>query len=130
MARIDNYNFKDKRALIRVDFNVPLDKESLKVTDDTRIRAALPTLEKILNDGGSLVLMSHLGRPKNGPEDKYSLRHIISSLERHLDRKVTFVEDCIGKKAEEVTEHLKPGSVVLLENLRFHKQETAGTEAF
>ena len=130
MAKIDDFNFSGKRALVRVDFNVPLDKESFEVTDDTRIRAALPTLKKVLNDGGSLVLMSHLGRPKNGPEDKFSLKHIVSCLEGHLGIPVTFVSDCVGDAAHQVTAQMTPGKVVLLENLRFHKHETAGTESF
>jgi len=130
MTKISNYNFQNKRALIRVDFNVPLNKETFEVQDDTRIRAALPTINHILNLGGSVVLMSHLGRPKKGPEDKYSLKHIIGHLSKLLDRHVLFAEDCIGKKAFDSSKNLKAGEVLLLENLRFYKQETVGTEDF
>lgn len=130
MNNIQHYDFSGKRALIRVDFNVPLDKETLKITDDTRIRAALPTINHILANGGSVVLMSHLGRPKSGPEDKYSLRHIVAHLSQLLGKEVTFVDDCVGEKAWQITANLKAGEVVLLENLRFYAQETAGTESF
>jgi len=129
MSSIDSYNFKGKRALIRVDFNVPLN-DKLQVTDSTRISAAIPTIAKIIKDGGSVVLMSHLGRPKNGPEDKFSLKHIIKSLEDQLKSPVKFVADCIGEKALEASSSLKPGGVLLLENLRFYKEETAGDEEF
>lgn len=130
MADIHSYDFNGKRALIRVDFNVPLDKETLEITDDTRIRAAIPTIEHVLNAGGSVVLMSHLGRPKEGFEDKFSLKHIVSRTSELLGREVKFSTDCIGAEAEELSEGLKPGQVLLLENLRFYKQETAGTESF
>jgi phosphoglycerate kinase len=130
MNNIQHYDFSGKRALIRVDFNVPLDKETLKITDDTRIRAALPTINHILDNGGSVVLMSHLGRPKSGPEDKYSLRHIVAHLSQLLGKDVKFVEDCVGEKSLQITSNLKAGEVVLLENLRFYAQETAGTESF
>jgi phosphoglycerate kinase len=130
MNNIQHYDFSGKRALIRVDFNVPLDKETLKITDDTRIRAALPTITHILANGGSVVLMSHLGRPKSGPEDKYSLRHVVAHLAQLLGKDVKFVDDCVGEKAWQSTAHLKAGEVVLLENLRFYAQETAGTESF
>ena len=130
MATLENYNFSGKRALIRVDFNVPLNKETLEITDDTRIMAALPTLKKVLADGGSLVIMSHLGRPKMGPEDKFSLKHIVAHLESVLGTSVQFADDCVGKSAFDMTSSLQPGQVVLLENLRFYKQETAGNEAF
>lgn len=130
MNNIQHYDFSGKRALIRVDFNVPLDKETLKITDDTRIRAALPTINHILANGGSVVLMSHLGRPKSGPEDKYSLRHIVAHLAQLLGKEVNFVDDCVGEKAWQITANLKAGEVVLLENLRFYAQETAGTESF
>jgi len=130
MKTIDNYNFSGKKALVRVDFNVPLDKATLEVTDDTRIRAAVDTIKKILNDGGSVILMSHLGRPKDGPADKYSLRHVIKSLEALLGRHVQFVSDCIGPKAEKAAAELRIGEVLLLENLRFHKEEEKGDEAF
>ena len=129
MKTIQDFNFSDKRALIRVDFNVPLDGNQ-KVTDETRINAAIPTLKKILDDGGSCVLMSHLGRPKTGPEDKFSLRHIIPNLDKKLDLKVMFGGDCVGQSAKEFSRQLKPGQVLLLENVRFHKEETAGDEAF
>lgn len=128
MKTVKDINFNKKRALIRVDFNVPLD-ESLKVTDDTRIRAAKPTILKILEDGGSCVLMTHLGRPKN-KEDKFSLRHIISPLSEIIGVKVKFVEDCIGQKAEEAVSQLKSGEILLLENLRYHEEETAGDRGF
>lgn len=127
---ISNYNFQNKRALIRVDFNVPLDKETFEVKDDNRIRAALPTINHILNNGGSVVLMSHLGRPKDGPEDKYSLKHIVGHLSEVLNREVKFANDCVGAEAFEMSSNLKAGEVLLLENLRFYKQETAGTDDF
>lgn len=130
MATIATYNFQNKRALVRVDFNVPLNKETLEVTDDTRIRAALPTIKHILENGGSVVLMSHLGRPKEGPEDKYSLRHIKNRIEELLGKTIKFSSDCIGSSAFEMSKALKPGEVLLLENVRFYKQETSGTEAF
>ncbi|TKB98252.1 phosphoglycerate kinase [Pedobacter cryotolerans] len=129
MNTIDQINFKDKKALIRVDFNVPLDKE-FNITDDKRMRAAMPTITKILNDGGSVVLMSHLGRPKGGPEDKYSLKHILGDLSRMLDLEVKFATDCIGADAEKQAKNLFPGEVLLLENLRFHPQEEKGDVAF
>lgn len=121
-------HYANQRALIRVDFNVPLN-EAFEVTDDTRIRAAVPTIQKVLDGGGSVVLMSHLGRPK-AQEDKYSLRHIVASVEKHLGRKVTFAGDCIGNAAREITQAMKPGDVVLLENLRYHKEEEGGDEFF
>jgi phosphoglycerate kinase len=129
MKTIDQYNFKDKKALIRVDFNVPLDKD-FTITDDKRIRAALPTLNKILKDGGSIVLMSHLGRPKGGPEDKYSLKHILSDLSKLLGVEVQFAKDCIGAEAEEKAKNLSAGQVLLLENLRFHPEEEKGDVKF
>jgi phosphoglycerate kinase len=129
MKTIDDINFKGKRALIRVDFNVPLDKSS-SVTDDNRIRATIPTLNKILSDGGSCVLMSHLGRPKEGPEEKYSLKHTISKTEELLGRSVKFADDCIGHEAFAVSAGLKAGEVLLLENLRFYKQEEKGDVSF
>lgn len=116
---IDTYDFRGKRAIVRVDFNVPLD-EKFNITDDTRIRAAIPTLKKVLAGGGSLVLMSHLGRPK-GPADKFSLKHIIGRIEELLGVKVMFVSDCM--KADEAAKNLKPGEVLLLENLRFYAEE-------
>ena len=129
MKTINDYNFSGKRALIRVDFNVPLNKE-LQITDDSRMRAAIPTIEKILADGGSVILMSHLGRPKEGPEDKFSLRHLREHLGKLLKRDVEFADDCIGKSAGEKAASLKPGEVLLLENLRFYKEETKGDEKF
>lgn len=130
MATIETYDFAGKRALVRVDFNVPLNKETLEVSDDTRIRAALPTIQHILNAGGSVVLCSHLGRPKEGPEDKFSLRHIVGRIEQLLGKPVKFSADCIGATALSMSTALKPGEVLLLENVRFYKQETAGTESF
>jgi phosphoglycerate kinase len=130
MATIHNYDFKGKRALIRVDFNVPLDKETFEITDDTRIRAAIPTIQHILSEGGSVVLMSHLGRPKEGFEDKYSLKHILAHTSKLLGKEVKFAKDCINAEALEMSANLQPGEVLLLENLRFYKQETAGTESF
>jgi len=129
MKTIDDINFKGKRALIRVDFNVPLDK-SFNVTDDNRIRATIPTLKKILKDGGSLILMSHLGRPKEGPEEKYSLKHTVKTTEALLGTSVKFAGDCIGDEAFKLSAALKPGEVLLLENLRFYKQEEKGDLGF
>ena len=122
MFAIDNYNFTGKRAIIRVDFNVPLNAEG-KVTDDTRIRAAIPTIKKVLAGGGSVILMSHLGRPKKNPEPKYSLEQIIYAIEERLGVKVQFAGDCMGDKAAEMAANLKPGEVMLLENLRFYAEE-------
>lgn len=129
MKTINDINFKGKRALIRVDFNVPLDK-SFQVTDDNRIRATVPTIKKILSDGGSCVLMSHLGRPKEGPEEKYSLKHTIKTAEQLLGAKVKFTADCIGEDAYVQSAALKPGEVLVLENLRFYKQEEKGDTGF
>jgi phosphoglycerate kinase len=129
MKTIDQFNFSGKKALVRVDFNVPLN-DKFEVTDETRLKAVLPTVNKILKDGGSVILMSHLGRPKGGPEDKYSLRHVIPSLEKLLGKKVIFAADCIGSVAEEAAAKLKPGEILLLENLRFYKEEEKGDEAF
>ena len=129
MKTIDQCDFKDKKALIRVDFNVPLDKD-FNITDDKRMRAALPTITKILNDGGAVILMSHLGRPKGGPEDKYSLKHILGDLSRMLDLEVKFADDCIGAEAAEKAKNLEPGQVLLLENLRFYKEEEKGDKEF
>lgn len=120
--------FANKRALIRVDFNVPLN-DRFEVTDDTRIRAAMPTVQEVLNGGGSVVLMSHLGRPKE-QEEKFSLKHIVSTVEKHVGRKVTFAGDCISQQAREITAAMQPGDVVLLENLRYHSEEKAGDEFF
>ena len=122
MFAIDNYNFAGKRAIIRVDFNVPLNAEG-KVTDDTRIRAAIPTIKKVLAGGGSVILMSHLGRPKKNPDPKYSLEQIIYAIEERLGVKILFAGDCMGEKAAEMAANLKPGEVMLLENLRFYAEE-------
>lgn len=128
MKTLQDINFKNKKALIRVDFNVPLD-ENFNVTDATRIEAAKPTIDKILADGGSVILMSHLGRP-NGPEEKYSLKHILTTASKILGKTVKFSTDCIGSKAKLASEDLKPGEILLLENLRFHSEEEAGDFAF
>jgi len=128
MITIQDINFKDKKALVRVDFNVPLNKE-FEVTDPTRIQAAKPTILKILNDGGSCVLMSHLGRPK-GKEEAFSLHHIVDSVSNVLGVPVLFVSDCVGDTAESAAANLKPGEVLLLENLRYYKEETAGDSQF
>ncbi|MBK8847835.1 MAG: phosphoglycerate kinase [Bacteroidetes bacterium] len=134
---LDTYNFKGKRALVRVDFNVPLHKETLAVTDDTRIRAAIPTIKKILNDGGSVILMSHLGRPlkklkEDGSVDvkKHTLKNVIAVTEELLGSKIQFANDCIGEDAKHAAANLQPGQVLLLENLRFYKQEEKGEETF
>lgn len=129
MKTIDDINFKGKRALIRVDFNVPLDK-AFQVTDDNRIRATIPTINKILSDGGCCILMSHLGRPKEGQEEKFSLKHTIKKTEELLGRPVKFGGDCIAEEAFKLSASLKPGEVLLLENLRFYKQEEKGDLAF
>lgn len=128
MKTLQDFNFKDKKALIRVDFNVPLD-ENFKVTDATRIEAAKPTIDKILKDGGSVILMSHLGRPK-GKEDKYSLKHIVKKASEILGVEVKFAEDCKGEVAKNAAANLKAGEVLLLENLRFYKEEEAGDVDF
>ncbi len=129
MKNIDQFNFKDKKAIIRVDYNVPLDG-NLNITDDNRIRASLPTIKKILSDGGSAILMSHLGRPKNGYEEKFSLKHLTDHLSHLLKRKVLFAENCIGAPAENMANNIQNGDVLLLENLRFHKEETKGDDNF
>ena len=129
MLTIDNHNFRNEKALIRVDFNVPLDKE-YRITDDNRMTAAVPTIKKILADGGSVILMSHLGRPKEGPGEKYSLRHLVSHLSSLLGVNVKFADDCIGQQATELAVSLKPGEVLLLENLRFYKEEEKGNPDF
>ncbi len=128
MKTINDFNFKDKKAIIRVDFNVPLD-ENFNVTDATRIEAAKPTIDKILADGGSVILMSHLGRPK-GVERKYSLGHIVKKASEILGQTVYFAPDCIGSEAEKAVSNLQPGQILLLENLRFYKEEEAGDVAF
>ena len=129
MKTIDQLNFSNKKALIRVDFNVPLD-EHFQITDDNRIQGALPTINKILKDGGSVILMSHLGRPKEGPTDKYSLKHIVDHLSSVLARPVQFANDCIGQVAVDKASALQSGEVLLLENLRFYKEEEKGDLAF
>jgi phosphoglycerate kinase len=129
MQTIDNFNFKDKKALIRVDFNVPLDR-NYQITDTTRIDATLPTVKKIIGDGGSVILMSHLGRPKGGPEEKYSLKHLIPYLSQKFKVTIKFADDCVGQSAKDLSAGLKPGEILLLENLRFYKEEEKGDEAF
>jgi len=129
MKTVDSYNFKDKKALVRVDFNVPLN-EQFQITDTTRIDAALPTLRKILGDGGSVILMSHLGRPKEGPEEKYSLKHLTGYISQVLHTPVQFADDCTGDQARVMAANLRSGEVLLLENLRFHKEETKGDAEF
>ena len=129
MITIDSFSFKGKRALIRVDFNVPLNAQ-YEIKDDTRIRAAIPTIKKVLADGGSVILMSHMGRPKGAPEEKYSLKHIVDHLSKALSTNVIFVGDCIGENSVHAANTLKPGEVLLLENLRFYKEEEKGNEEF
>jgi len=129
MLTMNSFNFAGKRAIIRVDFNVPLNS-SFEITDDTRIRAAIPTIQKILKDGGSVILISHLGRPKEGPTDKYSLKHLIPDLKTKLGVEVKFAPDCIGEEAKTMAAALKPGEVLLLENLRFYKEEEKGDPEF
>ena len=128
MKTLQNFDFKNKKALIRVDFNVPLD-EHFNVADATRIEAAKPTIDKILADGGSVILMSHLGRPK-GKEDQYSMRHILKTASDILGKEVLFSSDCIGDVAQTAAKNLQPGQILLLENLRFYKEEEAGDVAF
>ncbi len=129
MTTIDDFNFRNRKALIRVDFNVPLN-EKFEVTDETRINAAIPTLKKILDEGGSTILMSHLGRPKEGPTEKFSLKHIIPNLSEKLGVQVRFASDCIGEEAMEMARNLGSGEVLLLENVRFYKEEEKGDEEF
>lgn len=130
MSKFSDHNFKNEKALIRVDFNVPLDAQ-FNITDDNRMRAAVPTIKKVLADGGSVILMSHLGRPKDGPTDMYSLRHVVPHLQQLLGNvKVLFADDCIGADAVQKSKDLQPGEVLLLENLRFYKEEEKGNEAF
>ncbi|HAS38897.1 MAG TPA: phosphoglycerate kinase [Microscillaceae bacterium] len=129
MNTVDQYNFAGKKALIRVDFNVPLN-DAFEITDETRIKAALPTLQKILKDGGSLILMSHLGRPKDGYAEKFSLKHLVKPLSERLSTEVKFASDCIGEEAEQLAAGLQNGEVLLLENLRFHKEEKKGDQDF
>lgn len=129
MKTINDFNFKDKKALVRVDFNVPQD-EDLKVTDNTRILAVKPTIDKILNDGGSVILMTHLGRPKGKVSEKFSLKNIIPEIEKVLGSSIKFCSDCIGADAKNMTAELQPGEILLLENIRFYNEEENGDEAF
>ena len=129
MKTINDFNFKDKKALVRVDFNVPQD-DQLKITDNTRISALKPTVEKILKDGGSVILMTHLGRLKGEAKDQFSLKHIVNEVSEVLGHEVKFVEESIGEKAEKAASELQPGEILLLENLRFHNEEEKGDEAF
>ena len=129
MKTINDFNFKDKKALVRVDFNVPQD-DQLKVTDNTRISSVKLTIEKILNDGGSVILMTHLGRPKGEVKDEFSLKHIVNEVSNVLGHEVKFVEESIGEKAEKAASELQPGQILLLENLRFHNEEEKGDAAF
>ncbi|MBX2932600.1 MAG: phosphoglycerate kinase [Ferruginibacter sp.] len=141
MSKFSDFDFKGKKALIRVDFNVPLDA-GFNITDDTRMKATIPTIKKVLNDGGSVILMSHLGRPKDGPTDKYSLKHLVKHLFELLNpgnttpaigepsTRVFFANDCVGEQAGMTANMLRPGEVLLLENLRFHKEEETGDDAF
>jgi len=129
MKTINDFNFKDKKALVRVDFNVPQD-DQLKVTDNTRIVAVKPTVEKILNDGGSVILITHLGRPKGEVKDEFSLKHILGEVSAVLGQEVKFVDECIGEKAEQAAADLKPGEILLLENVRFHNEEEKGDAGF
>jgi len=130
MSKFSDYNFKGQKALIRVDFNVPLNDKH-EITDDTRMRAVVPTIQKVIKDGGSVILMSHLGRPKDGPAEKYSLKHLVVHLRRLLNGEaVLFAKDCIGEEAKKMAGELQAGEVLLLENLRFYKEEEKGDEAF
>ena len=130
MSQFSEHNFKNEKALVRVDFNVPLD-EHFNITDDTRMRSSMPTIKKILDDGGSVILMSHLGRPKDGPEDKFSLKHLLPHLKELLTgNEVLFANNCIGNETEQKAKELKSGQVLLLENLRFHKEEEKGDKGF
>ena len=130
MSKFSEHNFKGEKALVRVDFNVPLN-DKYQITDDTRMSATVPTIQKIIKDGGSVILMSHLGRPKDGPSEKYSLKHLVVHLRRLLNGEtVLFANDCIGGEANKMSTDLQPGEVLLLENLRFYKEEEKGDEAF
>ena len=129
MKTIKDFDFKDKKTLVRVDFNVPQSAD-LKVTDNTRILAAKPTIEKILNDGGSVILMTHLGRPKGKVSDEFSLKNIVSEIETVLGKEVKFCDDCMGEDAKNMTKDLQPGEILLLENLRFYNEEEAGDKVF
>ena len=131
MSKFSDFNFKGHTALVRVDFNVPLD-DAFKITDDTRMTATIPTIKKILADGGKVILMSHLGRPKDGPTDEFSLKHLVNHLHELLggETKVFFADDCVGSQAGLTASMMREGEVLLLENLRFHKEEEKGDEAF
>jgi len=130
MSKFSSYNFSGQKALIRVDFNVPLN-DKYEITDDTRIKAAIPTIRKILDDGGSVILMSHLGRPKDGPTERYSLKHLVIHLRRLLQgATILFAKDCIGGEAGQMAKSLRRGEILLLENLRFYKEEEKGDKAF
>ena len=129
MKTVDSFDFKDKKALVRVDFNVPLN-DKYEITDLTRIKAVEPTRRKILNDGGSVILMSHMGRPKSGPEEMFSLKHIVNELSDRFGTMVKFASDCIGEESIKLSEALKPGEILLLENLRFHAEEKKGDAGF
>ena len=129
MKTVNDFNFKDKKALVRVDFNVPQSAD-LKVTDNTRIQAVKPTVDKILNDGGSVILMTHLGRPKGKVTEEFSLKNIVTEIESVLGREVKFCADCIGKEATDMTANLQPGEILLLENLRFYNEEEKGDREF
>src|SRR5690606_33660251 len=122
MKTIKDYNFSGKKALVRVDFNVPLN-DKYEITDDTRLKAVIPTVEKILKDGGSVILMSHLGRPKGGYEEKFSLKHLLPYLNKTFGKNVKFASDCVGDEAISLSKGLIPGDILLLENLRFYKEE-------
>jgi phosphoglycerate kinase len=130
MKTVADFNFNGIKALVRVDFNVPINKSTFEVTDDTRIKAAIPTIQKILEDGGSVVLMSHLGRPKNGPDEKNSLSHIIKVLSDLTGKKIKFSKNCIGEDARLLYDGLNAGEILLLENLRFHPEEEKGDREF
>jgi phosphoglycerate kinase len=130
MQSIHSYSFENKKALVRVDFNVPLDKNTFEITDDTRIRAAVPTIKKILSGGGSVILMTHLGRPKNGPEEAFSVKHIVKRIEELCESRVSFSNSCVGQEAVNASANLGRGEILLLENVRFCKEETDGDRAF
>lgn len=129
MKTLDTFNFAGKKALVRVDFNVPLN-DKYEITDDTRLKAVIPTVNKIIKDGGAVILMSHLGRPKGGYEEKYSLKHLIPYLSKTFKTDVKFAPDCIGAEAKQMADALKPGEILLIENLRFYKEEEKGDKAF
>ena len=130
MTPFKTYDFKGRKAIVRVDFNVPLSKETFKITDDKRMQAALPTIKKIISDGGSVILLSHLGRPKNGPENAFSLKHLCEHLSIISGAKVFFSPDCIGSQTEQAAKNLKGGEILLVENVRFYKEETKGDISF